>query len=380
MSARKVPLYLYVKLSSGWRYCSACWYSNGTIKPHVCKTPNGEKKFPGAKYYLYVAKKWEVLSSDPAEAVRLMEQREGELKIAAANPKVNEPMTLAKAFELWLQDVANSGAHEDTIKAKTRISRDFQTHCSDITRLSELTRKHCLTWISNTLVAQKNSDRTRNVKANRLNQLLNFHKVVDAHGDPLLKPTDIPDYCEGEVREFTDEEMARFWEVCKPSGKLMCKVLLTCGLRRKEVSSLRWVDIDFKNGVLSIQPRPEYDFMPKKKHQRTVSIQDAILEELKAAKESSKSPLCFPTRNGVPNTKIWEFVHRTCKRAGIDVSKSHPHVFRSTYATKLLRSGLQLQDVAKILGHRDISTTQRYMACLSQQEMRAQVNNVKFAL
>ena len=51
MSARKVSLYLYVKLASGWRYCPACWYSNGTVKPHVCKTPNGEKKFPGCYVY-----------------------------------------------------------------------------------------------------------------------------------------------------------------------------------------------------------------------------------------------------------------------------------------------------------------------------------------
>jgi integrase/recombinase XerD len=160
----------------------------------------------------------------------------------------------------------------------------------------------------------------------------------------------------------------------------MCKVLLTCGLRREEIASLRWTDINFKTGTLSIQPRPEYGFEPKKKHCRVVAIPDAILSELKDTKEISQSPLCFPTRNGLPNPKIYEFISRTCTRAGIAKSKSHPHVFRATYATSLLRSGMLLQDVAKLLGHQDISTTQRYMACLGHQELRQQANQVQFAL
>jgi integrase len=332
-------------------------------------------------YVANVNRKWETLSRDPAEAVRLAEQRQGELLVAAANPPSNnEPLTLAKAFERWLQDVVDSGAHQDTIDAKTRISEQFQAHCKDITLLSELTRSYCLTWVNTALVEQGNGDRTRNVKANRLNQFLKFHRVVDSHGDPLLKRTDIPDYCEGEVQEFSGEELAKFWAVCRPAMKLMCRVLLTCGLRRQEIASLRWADINFKAGTLSIQPRPEYGFIPKKKHCRVVTIPDVILAELKSAKESSKSPLCFPTRNGFPNPKIYEFVSRTCKKAGIEKGKSHPHVFRSSYATALARSRMQIQDVAKLLGHKRIETTQRYMACVSNQELRQQVNQVRFAL
>jgi hypothetical protein len=75
MASRKVQLYLYIKLQSGWRYCPAAYYSNGSIKPWVAITPDGEKKFPGSKYYVYVARKWELVGSDPAEAVRALEKR-----------------------------------------------------------------------------------------------------------------------------------------------------------------------------------------------------------------------------------------------------------------------------------------------------------------
>jgi integrase len=380
MASRKASLYIYAKTNSGWRYCPAVWYSNGTIKPHVCKTPDGERKFPGAIYYLYVAKKWEPVGSDPQEAVRMMEQRQGELLVAAATKTENEPLTLVKAFDLWIDDFRAAGSHQDTIDAKTCIRDQMTAHCKNVTMLSQITRQLCLTFIHECLIGLKNSDRTRSTKANSLCQFLRFHKITDAHGDQLIRKTDIPKYCEGDVLEFTADEMGRFWEACPAHGRLMCKMLLTCGLRRKEIESLRWVDIDFKSATLTIQPRPEYGFVPKKKHQRVVAIPDAVLAELKDSKEGSESLLCFPTRNGEPNTKVWEFVHRVCKKANIDAKKSHPHVFRSTYATTLLRNGMQVQDVAKLLGHNDISTTQRYMACLSQEELRQQVNQVQFAL
>lgn len=99
MANRKVQLYLYCKLQSGWRYCAA-YYANGTIKHWVAVTPGGEKKFPGAKYYLYTARKWEMAGSDPVEAVRATEKRQGETLIAAATtPDEQQPLTLARAFD-----------------------------------------------------------------------------------------------------------------------------------------------------------------------------------------------------------------------------------------------------------------------------------------
>ena len=48
------------------------------------------------------------------------------------------------------------------------------------------------------------------------------------------------------------------------------------------------------------------------------------------------------------------------KRAGVD--NVHPHRFRRTLATDLVRKGVPIQDVAQILGHSDLRTTQVYVA------------------
>ena len=61
-------------------------------------------------------------------------------------------------------------------------------------------------------------------------------------------------------------------------------------------------------------------------------------------------------------------VRRIGERAG--VKNTHPHRFRRTLATNLLDRGMNIQDVAAILGHADLKTTQIY-CYISQSNVRA---------
>ena len=55
------------------------------------------------------------------------------------------------------------------------------------------------------------------------------------------------------------------------------------------------------------------------------------------------------------------------KRAGVE--NVHPHRFRRTCATLALRRGMPLEQVSKMLGHEDLSTTQIYLD-LSEEDLR----------
>ena len=68
-------------------------------------------------------------------------------------------------------------------------------------------------------------------------------------------------------------------------------------------------------------------------------------------------------------------IKRTFKRAG--VTGHRPHDLRATFATMLIREGIDLITVQSYLGHASVATTQRYV--LPNDEGVALVNRLSFA-
>ena len=71
------------------------------------------------------------------------------------------------------------------------------------------------------------------------------------------------------------------------------------------------------------------------------------------------SPLTYPS--------VYDLVCRIRERTGISFG---PHIFRHTYATELLRRGVAVEVVAKLLGHASIATTSDAYAHLKIEDAR----------
>jgi len=56
-------------------------------------------------------------------------------------------------------------------------------------------------------------------------------------------------------------------------------------------------------------------------------------------------------------TSAWRQFKALGKKAGIDV---HPHSFRHTFATELLKKGENIVTIARIMGHESLDTTKKY--------------------
>jgi len=57
-------------------------------------------------------------------------------------------------------------------------------------------------------------------------------------------------------------------------------------------------------------------------------------------------------------------------RAGLDSSKFDLKTFRSTYATRMLRSGFDVRTVQSWMGHKSLETTMRYLVPASDVHAR----------
>jgi integrase len=163
------------------------------------------------------------------------------------------------------------------------------------------------------------------------------------------------------------------------------------GLRKQEMENLDWTDINFETGTLAVLGKK--DFQPKDWEEREIEIPRELLEVLFSAKKSRG--LVFATKSGKKYTHVWDDCKEIAKKVGATLAeradedekeriieetaaKYHPHRFRATYCTKLLQSGIDLKTVQKLMGHKTIESTMRYLAKAESKRVRAQVNAVQW--
>lgn len=136
----------------------------------------------------------------------------------------------------------------------------------------------------------------------------------------------------------------------------MLELFYSSGLRVSEVCALRWRDLDFELGLVSV--------LGKGSKQRIVPVGSHARNALQAWRvESTGQPdgFVFPGRAGRPITAraIQLRFKQLALRQGV-LKRIHPHLLRHSFASHVLESSGDLRGVQELLGHADISTTQIY--------------------
>ncbi len=128
------------------------------------------------------------------------------------------------------------------------------------------------------------------------------------------------------------------------------------GLRVSEVVQLKIVDIQSERMMIHVRNG-------KGSKDRYTILSDRLLKELREywLAEQPEEWL-FPNRQGQPlsTTALQVVYYKAKRRAGI--TRGHGiHCLRHSFATHLLEAGVDLTIIARLLGHRCLSTTARYL-------------------
>ena len=135
-----------------------------------------------------------------------------------------------------------------------------------------------------------------------------------------------------------------------------------CGLRVSDIRKLRWCDLQRSGGRVRIEIT-----MQKTKEPLYLPISDEALKWLPERGEASDSDFIFPlTHEGTVNDTLQHWA----KVAGITKHISF-HVARHTHATMMLTLGADLYTVSKLLGHKNIATTQIYAKIVDKKKEEA---------
>lgn len=166
-------------------------------------------------------------------------------------------------------------------------------------------------------------------------------------------------------KPYSATDMEKLRKACQNIRDLaLVDFLYSTGCRVSETARMNIEDVDFE--------RMECRVLGKGNKERIVYLSPVAamhLKEYLGSREDAEDCL-FEGWRGKRITKngIEALIRRIGTYAGVD--NAHPHRFRRTLATNLLDRGMNIQDVAKILGHADLKTTQVY-CYISQNNVRA---------
>lgn len=156
---------------------------------------------------------------------------------------------------------------------------------------------------------------------------------------------------------------------------------LTTGMRRGEILSLRWSDIDLPAARLTIAgtlrrvDRSTWDFEEPKtdRARRTLSLSKLATEALATHRaKASSAVLVFTRANGKPMEPSWVSRSFTDALVAAKLPKVPFHAMRHTAASLMLdSSGGDLRLVMSALGHSTISTTVDRYGGIAEQAMRS---------
>lgn len=166
-------------------------------------------------------------------------------------------------------------------------------------------------------------------------------------------------------KPYTATDMEKLRKSCDNIRDLALLDFLYCtGCRVSEVSRMDVWDVDFE--------RMECRVLGKGNKERVVYLSPVaamhLQEYLRTRKYDSDALFLGHGTKRLGKNGIEALLKRIGMAAGVE--NVHPHRYRRTLATNLLDRGMNIQDVAAILGHEDLKTTQIY-CYISQNNVRA---------
>ncbi len=149
---------------------------------------------------------------------------------------------------------------------------------------------------------------------------------------------------------------------------LIINMLWQTGARISELLSIRPIDVDpYAKGIKIITLKQKGK--GPKFYERLVPSEQSLLEEIEEYIKRKEIGIAFIDPSGalfkLTRQRVSDMIVRTCRRAGIDRQRAHPHTFRHSFAINLVRNRVPAYTIQQLMGHADPASTYVYAQVLA---------------
>ena len=207
--------------------------------------------------------------------------------------------------------------------------------------------------------------------ARKLSAVRSFFKYLVKHGviadnpaESILTPKQdksIPQY-------LPVDEMFRLLDSIQTGNILdlrnraIFETLYSCGIRVSELVGLNVIDVDFKGSVIRVLGKGSKErIIPiGQKALAAIRIYRAGLQAEYGIAADLKGPLFLnKNKSRLSARSVARILVKLVNSCGL-LKPVSPHTLRHTFATHMLDAGADLRIVQELLGHKSLSTTQKY--------------------
>jgi len=275
----------------------------------------------------------------------------------------------------------------------------LQFELSDLDKITSTHLEMFLEYISLYKVngkTYKNGERARCRKLSSIRAMLKYFYKKEAIKSNVASKVDTPKVHENQIIRLelneveqvldiaeTGEDMTKmqkgFHKHTQARDYAMLSLFLGTGIRISECVGLNIDDFDFKQNAFKVTRKGGNRVILYFNDEVSDAIQNYILERRKVKPQpGSEKALFLSMQNKRISVRAVEKLVKKYSKIVNPLKKITPHKLRSTFGTNLYRETNDIYIVADVLGHKDVNTTRKHYAAISDDIRRSAAQKVRF--
>lgn len=304
---------------------------------------------------------------------------EFQMELAQGKITVSNDMTVEQLGRLWLDKVKKPSVRAQTYSVyEDRLVLHVFPSIGDM-RVQDIRLVHIIDIVSAHGYSTKEANRGLLATIRALFNFAVENEIIKK--SPAGGTVSLPGTGPRNEKPLTPDQTRALLEFTKqnndPNVYLFTLLALVTGMRRGELAALRWDCVDFQAGEVRVRRQlimstnEITDDLKTDAARRDILIPANVVAVLKRVHATSNSTYVLSggvdghiTKNAFYKyQKVWN-------QAQVTNQNIHPHLFRKTFATRLIEQGTDPKRVQYLLGHETLEMTLKIYAMYDKESQR----------